>query len=396
MFGTMVGQLALQFTAILALEATPLQVSALALCQLIPGFVVGLFAGVWADRGDRRRMMIVADAGRGIVLATIPLAWTLDALTIEQLYLVGLLVSAMTVSFDVAYQAYLPEIVERDQLIDANSKLTASASVAEMGAFSIAGWLVQLLTAPIAILVDAASFVGSALLLGRIRKAGRAAPEERPAEERGMLREARAGLRETWRQPVVRSLAVANLMLAFTSRMVGVSILLYLTREADYNPGVLGVIFAIGGAGSVAGAIIAGRSRAGFGPSITVALLLVSLGTAFVPMVSEVSILGVALLAGSQVVTDPAWTFFNVNELTTRQGLVPIDMQGRVSASVRVLEFGGELAGTVVGGLIASEIGLRETLVVAVCLMALNAVVFAASPGGIRNRRGLKVASAGV
>jgi hypothetical protein len=162
-FGSLIGATAIGFTAILTLHATPFQLGMLAALRLAPGFLTGLIAGAWIDRLRRRPILIGADIGRALLLATIPLAATLRQLRIEQLYIVTFLVGILSIFFDVAYESYLPSLIGRDQLIEGNSKLSASASVAEFGGLGLAGWLVQLFTAPVTILIDAVSFVISAI-----------------------------------------------------------------------------------------------------------------------------------------------------------------------------------------------------------------------------------------
>ncbi|MBA4180310.1 MAG: MFS transporter [Anaerolinea sp.] len=379
-FGTLIGGLALSFTAILWLDATPLALSVLAAAQLVPGFAVGIVAGVWVDRLRRRPIMIAADVGRFLALATIPLAAVFDLLTIGQLYSVALTTSTLTVFFDVAYQAYLPTLVTRDELVEGNAKLTASASVAEVASFSLSGWLVQLLTGPGALLIDAVSFLGSALFLARIKAAE---PPRAPVEGRESIwREARDGLRVVARDPVVRSLAVANVTLSCASRMVGVVFLLYLYREVGFDPGVLGMIFAVGGVTSLAGSFLAGRSHlfGGLGPALVLSVFMRAAGMAFMPLASSVSVAGTGLLIGNQVVTDPAWTFYEINDVSLRQGVTPHEVQGRMFASVRFLEFGAMLLGAAFGGILGQTVGLRETLFVAVGLTSLAGVWLALSP----------------
>lgn len=379
-FGSLIGGLALQLTAIIWLDVTPLEFSVLAAAQLAPGFLVGIVAGVWVDRLPRRRVMIAADIGRFIALATIPLAAALDLLTFWQLLFVALATSTLTVFFDVAYQAYLPTLVERDELVEGNATLTASASVAEVASFSLSGWLVQLLTGPGALLIDAVSFLGSAFFVARIKTPE---PPPTPADEReGIWIEAREGLRVVFRNPVVRSLAVANVMLGCASRIVGVVLLLYLYGELGFTPGVLGMIFAVGGVTSLAGSFFAGRSHlfGGLGPALVLSVFVRGAGMAFMPLASSVSVPGAGLLVGSQVVTDPAWTFYEINDVSLRQGVTPHEVQGRMFASVRFLEFGAMLVGTGLGGVLGQVIGLRETLFVAVGLTFLAGVWLAISP----------------
>jgi MFS family permease len=361
-FGSLVGGMALQFTAVLWLDATPLQLSLLLGCQFVPGFAVGLVAGAWVDRLHRRPILIAADIGRAVTIVTIPLAAVFDVLRIEQLYLVALVANSLTVFFDVAYEAYLPTLVEREELVEGNSKLTASASVAEFGAFSASGWLVQLLTGPGAILVDALSFVWSAVFVGRIRS-----PEPPPAphhERQHIRHEIREGVQLVARTPILRSLAVTNLIRMLSGRMLGVVYLLYLNREVGFSPGVLGMIFAVGGLTSLAGAALAGRSSSfgGLGPALVLSSFLMSTGTLFMPLAASVSVVGVACLVMNQLISDPAWTFYDINSVSLRQAITPNRLLGRMNASIRFVEFGAMLAGTALGGVLGEVIGLRETL----------------------------------
>ncbi len=158
-FGTQVTLVALPLAAVLALDASAAQVGVLGAAERVPFLLFGLFAGVWVDRLRRRPVMIWADIGRALVLAWIPVAAVLGLLSIEQLYFVGFLAGVLTVFFDVAYQSYLPALVERDQLVEGNSKLEVSNSIASIAGPGIAGVLVQILTAPIAIFVNSLSYL---------------------------------------------------------------------------------------------------------------------------------------------------------------------------------------------------------------------------------------------
>ncbi|MGH7781242.1 MAG: MFS transporter [Candidatus Binataceae bacterium] len=168
-FGSLVTVVALPFAAILTLGASPFQMALLRASDIVPALIMALVAGVWVDRLKRRPILIITDLGRAILLATIPAAAFAHVLGMAQLYAVTLLAAILGIFFEVAYRSYLPSIVERAELAEANSKLGASASVAEVGAFSLAGWMVQALSAPIAILIDAISFLFSAAFVWRIR-----------------------------------------------------------------------------------------------------------------------------------------------------------------------------------------------------------------------------------
>jgi MFS family permease len=379
-FGSLIGGLALQFTAILWLGANPLEVSLLAAFRLVPGFVVGLAAGVWVDRLPRRPIMIVADAGRAAALATIPIAALLGALTMNQLYLVSFATSALTVFFDAAYRSYLPTLVSSEELVEGNSKLTASASLAEFGSFGVSGWLVQLVKGPGAIAIDALSFVVSALCVWRIKTPE---PPPPPVHEREpALREALEGARVVARQPVLRTLAGVNAIEAFGNQMFSVVFLLYLVDEIGYKPGVLGMIFAIGGLTSLGGAYMAGRTSrlGGLGPALLLAAAVRCGGGLFTPFVVDVSLMGIALLVAAQIVTDPFWALYDINDVSLRQTVTPERLQGRVFANFQLLEFGAALLGTAAGGLLGEAIGLRETLFLRVAVSAVAVLWLVVSP----------------
>ncbi len=206
-FGSLVGRIALAFTAILYLHARPFEVALIAAFDVFAGICVGLFVGVWVDRLRRRPIMIAADIARAAVTGSIPLAALFGVLRIEQLYVAAFAGGALTTFFDVAYQSYLPTLVEKDRLLEGNSKLTASFSVAEFGAFGISGWLVKLLTGPGAIAVDAVSFLFSA---GAVRAIRAPEPTPPPPEQRQSVRaEIVEGLRAVLHDGILRTLAAS-------------------------------------------------------------------------------------------------------------------------------------------------------------------------------------------
>ena len=218
------------FTAILYLNARPSQVAFLTTADILAGICFALFAGVWADRLKRRPIMIAADIGRAAIIGSIPVAAWFGALRIEQLYAVAFLAGILTTFFDVSYQSYLPTLIDRQQLIDGNSKLAASESVAEFGSFSVAGWLVQLVTAPGAMAVDALSFLFSAASLLTIR-----APETVPAAvdaRRSVLTEIVEGMPR--RIQVARDRRQPCGLFAGAG-MFGAVIVLFVTRDLDFR-----------------------------------------------------------------------------------------------------------------------------------------------------------------
>jgi MFS family permease len=380
-YGTLVTRTALPFAAILLLNATPASLSLLRIAELLPAFLVGLFAGAWVDRLRRRSVMIVTDLARAALLVTIPVAALVGLLGFPHLYLVSALVSVLSIFFDVAYQAHLPAVVRHDELIDANSKISAAGSVAEAAAFSSGGWLVQLLTAPIAILVDAATFVVSAGLVARLHKdevpaekAGAGAEAAAEAEAATILADVREGLLVVWHDPLLRAMIAAGLIMGISSGIIGTVILLYLNQVVGFNPGVLGLIFAVGGVSSFLGAMIAGRlTRFGVGTVMVAALFLAALGEAFIPLATAANAIGIVYLVLQQLIGDAAFTIYDINEVSLRQAIAPAHMLGRVNACVRVTEFGSLLVGTVLAGLTGEAIGPRNTLWLAVAITFIAA-----------------------
>lgn len=379
-FGSIIGNFAIQFTAVLWLHAGPGQIAILSASQIVPGFFASMVAGASVDRFRRRPVMIAADLGRFVLLATIPAAAVFGVLTFAQLCVIALGTSALGVFFAVSAEAYLPTVVSRPRLVEANSKLSAAGSVAEFGSFSVAGWLVQLIKGPGAILVDAVSFLVSAVCVWRIRT-----PEPAPqseAEHASFIRDAVSGFEHVMRESRLRALTLAGALLTASTQLVGVVYLLYLVDQLGFKPGALGLIFSVGGITSLAGAYLAGRPRwfGGLGIALVASLWLRAAGMAFMPLATAASAVGVMLLVASQLVTDPAWTFYDINALSLRQTITPDGVLGRVNASMRAFELGAMLAGTAAGGVLGQTVGLRATLFIAVAGTLMASGLLALSP----------------
>ncbi len=379
-FGSLVGRTALPFTAILVLDAGPLQIALLSAAELIPAFLSGPFVGVWADRLRRRPIMIAADIGRFALLGTIPLAHVFDALTMGQLYAVAFFVGILTISFDVAYLSYLPTLVQKDQLLEGNSKLAASSSIAEVGGFSLSGWLVQLVTGPVTILIDAISFLFSAAFIGAIRARE---PTPAPAEERtGVREEFTEGVRFLVRDPVLRPVAAAVVTIELSWRLFGAVFLVFVTKGLGFHPGLLGMTFAVGGVSSLLGALLARRSagRFGLGPSMWGGLILMSVSMLFIPLARGATVLAVVFLVAQQLVGDGGATVFEINQISLRQSVTPARMLGRVNAAIRLTSLAAMLLGSLIGGVMGETVGLRPTLVAGAAATFAAALWIIASP----------------
>ncbi len=385
-FGSLVGGFALQLVAILVLNANAFQVALLGAARLAPGLLVGAVAGVWVDRLQRRPIMIAADLGRTILLSSIPLAAVLGVLRIEQLYAVALLVSVLTVFFDVAYQAYLPSLVDRDDLVEGNSKLQASSSIAEVAGFSLAGVLVQALTAPIAVLVDALTFLVSAVSLAAIRSPESVLTTQR--ERQGTWKEIEEGVQLALRSATVRAVAGAVATRSFFGGVVGALFMLFLTRELVIDPAVMGVIFGLGGISSFLGALVAERitKRWDLGPTLLGTVLVSGGATFFIPLAGGPYPLVLLCLSAQQLIGDWAATVHDIDRVSLLQAITPGPLQGRMHASMRLVEWGGNLAGLLLGGVVGDTIGLRPTLLLAATGLTLSALWLYLSP--VRELRG--------
>jgi MFS family permease len=364
-----------------------LQVALVTASDVLAGICFGLVAGVWVDRLRRRPIMIAADIARAAALASIPVAAWLGVLRVEQLYAVAFTAGVLTTFFDVAYQSYLPTIVRSDELLEGNSKLGASFSVAEFGAFSAAGWLVQLLTAPGAILIDAISFLFSAASLRSIR-----APEPPPApvaDRQSVRVEVMEGMRLIAGDGVLRAVTASMAMLSLAMGMMGAVFLIYTNQELGFSPGVLGLIFGIGGITSFFGALAAGWSarRFGIGGAMMLSLCIAAIGVLAMAGAREASLAAAALLVAQQVISDPAWTVYEINQISLRQSITPERLLGRVNAAVRFAGLLATLAGALTAGVVAERFGARPVVVAAAGAMLGGAVVLFISPV-----RGLKVA----
>ena len=371
-FGSMIGGAALSFTAILFLKATPFQLGVLNAMQIVPALLAGLFAGAWVDRLRRRPLLIGADIGRALVLASLPLSALLGMLHIGQVYVVALLVSILTIIFDVAYQAYLPGLVGKDELVEGNSKLSASAAVAEFGGFSIAGWLVQALTAPFAILIDAASFGVSAITLGLIRSRE---AEVIPAEHPDMYREIGDGLQAVRQHVLLRAIAAAVFVEGLAGGIFGALVVLYMSRGLGFNPGILTMIWAVGGVSAFAGAALAPRLTRRIGPGrlMIAGLVVFGISSMFIPRASGATLLSAIFLIIAQT-GDGFFTVYEINRVSLVQGLVVERLLGRVNATMRFLALAAALLGSLLGGLLGETLGVRTTLVMGACGTLLAAL----------------------
>jgi MFS family permease len=365
---------ALPLAAALALGATPLQMGLLAATEIAPALLIGLPAGVWVDRLRRRPLLIAADLGRALLLATIPLAALLGALGMGQLYIVGVLTSMLSVLFDVANRSYLPALVERERLLEGNSKLAASGSLAEIAGPSLGGALVQLITAPFAVAFDALSFLVSAAAIALIRK-----PEPAPERHGGqhMASAIGEGLAVVWRDPILRALTSSAAIADFFGSAFQTLYTLYLVNGLHLPPVIIGVSVGMGGVGALIGAGLAGRftRRVGLGPALIASLLWATAPQMIIPLMAGSPAFVSTLLLTTQLVGDVAWSVYFINAISLRQAVTPDRLLGRMNASVDVAVGAVRLVGVIGAGALAEVIGMRETL-----LIGAIGLILAATP----------------
>jgi MFS family permease len=378
-FGSHIGGGALRYTAILILGATPLQLSMLSAAQMLPMLLLGLLAGVWVDRLRRRPILIAADLGRGLLLLSVPLAYLLGLLRIEQLYLVAALAGALAIFFDVAYGAFLPSVIGRERLVEGNSKLGASDSVAEVAGPPAGGVLVQLISAPLAIFFDALSFLASALAIGLI-----GAPEPVPAAPRGqpsLRRDLAEGLRAVLHDPLLRALLGAGVTLNLFGNIIGTLYDLYLIRDLGMSPAIVGLTIGVGGISSLLGAFAAGPAVARFGVGRTLGgmLGLHILIATLIPL--AYGPLALPMILASQA-SDILIAIYLINETSLRQAITPQRLLGRVNATFSFMTTGAGLGGALLGGALGELLGARAAIAIGVLGASLACVWVFGSPLG--------------
>jgi MFS family permease len=380
-FGSLITRMALPLAAILLLGSGAIEVAVLRSLELGATLLVGLVAGAWVDRLRRRPVLIWSDLGRAVLLGSIPVAFALGVLTYWQLLLVSGLAAILTTFFDSAINAYLPTIVERERLVDANAALAASGSAAEFMAFGIGGFLVELLTAPIAIAIDAVSFLVSAILLGSIHRPE--APPPPVADRESVLDEIREGLRVVLQNPVLRAFAGAQMAMHALWGIFGATWFLFAIDELKLGPAAIGLIAGVGGFSSFLGAIIAGRAtrRWGIGPVAVGSLVMAAIGNAFIPLApTGLPWIALGCLVMQQLVADSGATVYDVTEVSVRQTLVQDRALGRVTSTFHVAAVIAQLAATLAAGLLAEVIGLRATMWLAPLGGLAGAAILWASP----------------
>jgi MFS family permease len=378
--GTEVTFLALPLVAILVLNASAFEVAVLGATQFVAFAIFGLPAGVWVDRASRKRILVTADLGRAAILLLVPIAAVTGLLAMWQLYAIAFAASVLTVFFEIAYQAILPELVERDRLAEGNSRLEVSRSAAQVLGPGLGGLLVGLFGAATAIVADALSFIGSASFLIGLRTGGKRAPVAGAAPRAGLRHEIAEGLRFYRRSPLLLSASAAVVTLNFGFHLAGSILLVFLVRDVQMTPQAIGLALSIGSIGTLAGSAGAaafGR-RFGIGPTLIVGcgvgsaawflMIVATAQSAFVLLTATVAVQGLVL------------PLVFVNGVSLRQTITPDALLGRVNATARWLHWTAIPIGTVAGGLLGTTIGLRATVAIGATIALFSVVWLLISP----------------
>lgn len=345
----------------------------------LPYLLFSLFFGAWSDRLRRRPILIATDIGRALAIATIPIAAFAGVLRVEQVLVVAFVSGALTVLFQSAYRPFIPTIVDREHLVEANSKLAVTESAARVAGPSLAGVLVSVLTAPIAVLADAASFIVSAIAVIAMRVDEPVAPK---SDRRGIWREIGEGVHVVARDPFIRTVTLIGLIFNVTIT-IGESIaILYVVRVLGLDAGLIGLALTAGGVASVIGATLVRRvtDRFGIGPAMVGAIGLIAGGWGLLLAAAGPPIIAAIYVATRNVLAAFGASIFNVTSSSVYQGAVPVRLQGRVGGAGQVLGLGMIPIAALAGGWLGENVGLWNTLAVSLAGQLLGLVFVVLSP----------------
>jgi MFS family permease len=364
-FGSQVTMLAIPLLAAATLDASALEMSILAAAQNAAIPIFGLFAGVVADHRARRPLLILSDAARALVLVVIPITWWTGVLSMPLLIAVSFAAGAFGVLFDVTRQAVVPTIVSREQLVDGNGKIYTSEAASDLTGPGLAGVLVQLIGAPAAILFDCISYVGSAILLARMRIVE--STEKSPLGLGKVIAELREGFRVFRSIPLLSAIGLATASGNLFESARTAILVLFMTRELDLSAAYVGAVYAAGGLGFLIGSFLPAwlANRLGVGKAITAGLAIFWIGDLIYPFAGGPKVVAAGLLGVAMFIGGIGGSIFDVNQVSLRQAITPANVRGRVNAVLRVMIRGIAPVGALIGGAIAELIGLRAALVFA-------------------------------
>jgi MFS family permease len=368
--GSGVGAVALPLTAVLALGASAMEMGVLSAAGNLPVLLLGLHVGVWVDRLPRRPILVVTNVGRGLLLALVPLAAGAGWLRMEVLWGIAFVMGVLAVTFDIAVTSYVPALVERERLVEANGTLQASSAAARVVGPGAGGWLVQAIGAPAALLIDAASFIASGLLLARVR----APADTGRTDRRGVWAEIVEGIDAVWRDPILGAMVLATAVGALAGSVQQAVYVLYVVREVGLSAPELGTVVA---AGSMAARVLT-TGGAMIAAQVTVTASTFVLLAA--PSGMGRTLGGLALAALAQVLFSAGLQTWSVTQISLRQAITPRHLLGRVNATRRVAVFGIQPVGALLGGALGTAVGLPASLALAAAIHLVALAVMVASP----------------
>jgi MFS family permease len=379
--GSVVTRTAVPLVAVLVLGAGPFEMALLVVSGSLAVLLVGFFAGAWVDRLHRRPLLIWADAIRAVLLFSIPAAYFAGLLRIEQMYVVVFLEGCLGALFDAAYPAYVPSLIGVDRVVEGNSRLATSSSLAEIGGPGLGGGLVQVIGAPFTILIDALSFVVSAISLSLIR---RPEPPRPPRTSPTPIRhEILEGIRLVRRHPILVPLTLRSVIAHVAGSFYGVLYTIYLIEDLQLPPFLLGVVISAGGVGSLIGSFFAARviARLGFGPALIWTAIGASMIGVLTPLAGGPIILAASMVFLPQLIGDGLQTIEGVAELSLIQGVIPNHILGRVNATLEVFSHGiAYPLGALLAATLAGWIGVRGGIAIGWAGMAISILLLVRSP----------------
>ena len=382
LFGTQVTMLALPLTAVLTLHATTAQLGLIRFLETFPYILFTLVFGAWVDRRRRKPALVLANAARGVLIGLVPLLAILHLLQLSLLGMIAFGVGVFTVLFDVTWLAYVPTLIRAEDLVEANGKVATSSSAAEVAGPGLGGVLVQVLTAPLALLADAVSYVVATITLLAIR-APEPAPPVRQGQQKRLLGEIGVGMRMVWANPYLRAIMLMSGLWNMLFGIADTVFMLYAVRDLHIQAGTLGGIFAAGAVGGLIGSAVSTRlgQHGAFGPMLGIAFTFGCAPWVLLPAVQGTQTLEVIGFTLAYFLVRVGLGLWSVLTISFRQAITPHHLLGRVNASLRFVSYGLGALGFLLAGALATLAGLRQALwVAALGFVVILAITLLATP----------------
>lgn len=388
MFGSQVTLIALPLVAAWYLDANPLQMSVIGAMGYVPSLLMGLVVGVWVEKANLKLVLVLSDLARAMALAAVPITFLMHDLHFVVLYLVSFLVGLGTIFSDVAAMSYIPTVVSEATLVRANSRLETSNSLASLFGQALGGTLVEAVGAPFSIIVDAISFLFSAVAMFFVRAVRRAVPTPSNSGE-SMWRSVKTGLVLVLRNPILRAILVSGTLFNMFTIMMEPVFLLYVARTLHLSAIWIGIIFSFSGVGALIGSLIAERFSKAYGSGYALAFSLVVAG--LVSLLVPLSVIlprfaAIIALIVMQLVDSSMLIAFNINQKTLRTLITPSEMLSRMNGTIRFFIYGVVPIGELLGGVLGNLLGILPTLIIgAIGLIASSGVLLSSPILGVRD-----------